>query len=197
MHHRTVSVTLHMCLKTLMCITPSNIENFVTWSSPSLETLQPQHESLSALCINKIDKGISKTTPSTEVNRKVHQIVEAFETMPIEQLQQPSSGVTTWNIAQHQTCLWSGRLQSAPNIVGIIADRAGQRACHRAQYTRAFVCRCHAQRGRRNPLCAAQLIDSQPLVGPTSLLKSHPWWTEARRSRPQTSRGNPQTRWCK
>jgi len=97
-----------MRLKTLMCITPSNIENLVAWSSPSLEALQSQHESLSALCINKIDESISKTTLSVKINWKVHQIVEAFETMPIEQLQQPSSGVTIWNITQHQARLWSG-----------------------------------------------------------------------------------------
>jgi len=100
-HHWTVSVSLHMRFKTLMCVAPGHIENLVAWSSPGLIALQSRHEDLSAFSVDEIHKGISKAAIGVKINWKVHQIVRAFETLPIEQLQQRIASVTIWNVTQH------------------------------------------------------------------------------------------------
>lgn len=87
MHHWTVSVSIHVRLKTLMCIAPGDIENLVAGSCPALIALQLRHEDLSTFCIDKIHERVAKPAVGVEIDWKVHQIVRTFETMPIKQLQ--------------------------------------------------------------------------------------------------------------
>mmetsp|Transcript_10509 Transcript_10509/g.29158 ORF Transcript_10509/g.29158 Transcript_10509/m.29158 type:complete len:289 (+) Transcript_10509:183-1049(+) len=101
-HHWTVSVPPDVRLETLVHA-PGHVANPVARDGPTEEALHFLPESLRHSSRREVDESIPKRRFCTKIHRHINKVVQPFEPLLVEQLNNHVPGVVIWQVLQHDS----------------------------------------------------------------------------------------------